>query len=295
MSKETAPGAGRTMADRRWFGNTRVVGQVELETFREEIKVAREDPYQLVLRQRTLPLTLLQEKKEDKRARIVEVEPFGDTFGHKATRKRPRLPAHELEGLASRAAAQGEAFVEKIIADSLHGPGEKDPLLSKGQSKRIWGELYKVLDSSDVVVQVLDARDPMGTRSWSVEKHLRDKCPTKQLVNTPEKTTHTRRVFLTFFSIFNRRYHLLSTFIFTRLFMFTLCVYLYSFIHLYWSIFIFVLLLHIRRPQSSSLFLPRLFIFIGPCLCRYPYLYLFSCSHSSAYIFICTLTSFIHL
>lgn len=24
----------------------------------------------------------------------------------------------------------------------------------KGQSKRIWGELYKVLDSSDVVIQV---------------------------------------------------------------------------------------------------------------------------------------------
>ena len=39
-----------------------------------------------------------------------------------------------------------------------------------GQSKRIWNELYKVIDSSDVVIQVLGARDPMGTRSAMVEK-----------------------------------------------------------------------------------------------------------------------------
>lgn len=32
-------------------------------------------------------------------------------------------------------------------------------MFEKGQSKRIWGELYKVIDSSDVIVQVcLDLR-----------------------------------------------------------------------------------------------------------------------------------------
>lgn len=31
-------------------------------------------------------------------------------------------------------------------------------LFEKGQSRRIWGELYKVLDSSDVVIQVRDGR-----------------------------------------------------------------------------------------------------------------------------------------
>lgn len=41
----------------------------------------------------------------------------------------------------------------------------RDKRMSAGQSKRIWDELHKVLDSSDVVVQVLDARDPRGTRS----------------------------------------------------------------------------------------------------------------------------------
>lgn len=30
----------------------------------------------------------------------------------------------------------------------------RDKIFDKGQSKRIWGELYKVVDSSDVIVQV---------------------------------------------------------------------------------------------------------------------------------------------
>lgn len=41
--------------------------------------------------------------------------------------------------------------------------------IKAGQSRRIWDELYKVLDSSDVVMQVLDARDPNGSRSYNVE------------------------------------------------------------------------------------------------------------------------------
>jgi len=46
--------------------------------------------------------------------------------------------------------------------------GKRDNLFNKGHSKRLWGELYKVLDSSDVVIQVLDARDPQGTREGFV-------------------------------------------------------------------------------------------------------------------------------
>jgi len=30
----------------------------------------------------------------------------------------------------------------------------REKIYDKGQSKRIWGELYKVVDSSDVIVQV---------------------------------------------------------------------------------------------------------------------------------------------
>ena len=45
----------------------------------------------------------------------------------------------------------------------------RDKRMSAGQSRRIWDELHKVIDSSDVLIQVLDARDPMGTRSMALE------------------------------------------------------------------------------------------------------------------------------
>ena len=48
----------------------------------------------------------------------------------------------------------------------------RNPLMNAGQSKRIWGELYKVLDSSDVIIQVLDARDPQGTRLKALDQIL---------------------------------------------------------------------------------------------------------------------------
>lgn len=58
----------------------------------------------------------------------------------------------------------------------------RDKRMSAGQSKRIWEELYKVIDSSDVLVQILDARDPEGTRSKVLEEHLKKNSPHKHIV-----------------------------------------------------------------------------------------------------------------
>ncbi|KFG45109.1 nucleolar GTP-binding protein 2, partial [Toxoplasma gondii FOU] len=43
-------------------------------------------------------------------------------------------------------------------------------------------ELYKVIDSSDVIVQVVDARDPLGTRCFRVEKYLRSHKQSKHMI-----------------------------------------------------------------------------------------------------------------
>lgn len=50
-----------------------------------------------------------------------------------------------------------------------------------------WGDanIYltdKVIDSSDVILHILDARDPLGTRCRSVEKYLKEEAPHKHLV-----------------------------------------------------------------------------------------------------------------
>lgn len=60
--------------------------------------------------------------------------------------------------------------------------GAREPIYAKGTSRRIWGELYKVLDSSDVVIHVLDARDPIGTRCKPVVEYIRKEKAHKHLV-----------------------------------------------------------------------------------------------------------------
>jgi nuclear GTP-binding protein len=55
-------------------------------------------------------------------------------------------------------------------------------IFDKGLSRRIWEELYKVIDSSDVVIYVLDARNPEGTRTHSLEEHIKKNCPAKHFV-----------------------------------------------------------------------------------------------------------------
>ena len=42
--------------------------------------------------------------------------------------------------------------------------------------------MLKVIDSADVIAQVLDARDPQGTRSKHIEEYLRKEKPHKQLI-----------------------------------------------------------------------------------------------------------------
>lgn len=216
QSSEAKP--GRVQPDRRWFGNTRVIGQDALEHFRSALGAKVNDPYSVVLRRNKLPMSLIQEPTQGKMPSLTEVEPFDKTFGPGAQRKRPRLDLgmSSFEDLAATSQVMGEKEDEKVAAieakakgdglvpadreiplgssendriahpDELYSMpvqrGRSEAVYTKGQSRRIWAELYKVIDSSDVVLHVLDARDPMGTRCRNVEKHIREEKPHKHLV-----------------------------------------------------------------------------------------------------------------
>ena len=166
------------------------------------------DPYTVLLKTNKLPMTLIRDGEETKngvkqhQAKIaVEASPFSDTFGPKAQRKRPKLSVASLADLAQDSEKSHETYLERLEkAKYLSGNtqeeavGEAEPedygyvssareaIFSKGQSKRIWNELYKVIDSSDVVIHVLDARDPLGTRCKSVEKYIKEEAPHKHLI-----------------------------------------------------------------------------------------------------------------
>ncbi|KAL3503239.1 hypothetical protein ACH5RR_037688 [Cinchona calisaya] len=179
----------RIQPDRRWFGNTRVVNQKELEFFREELQSRLSSNYNVILKERKLPLSLLNDHQKQARVHLLDTEPFADAFGPKGKRKRPKLMASDYESLVKRADGSQDAFEEKYGASTSMEENEdgfrdlvRHTMFEKGQSKRIWGELYKVIDSSDVVIQVLDARDPQGTRCYHWEKHLKEHCKHKHLV-----------------------------------------------------------------------------------------------------------------
>ncbi|GAA5823150.1 hypothetical protein JCM5353_005797 [Sporobolomyces roseus] len=198
QSKEITP--GRVAPDRRWFGNTRTISQTALEHFREGMKEKTADPYAVVLKRNKLPLSLLTDAVSGKSTPdLTTTEPFSDTFGTKAQRKRPRLDVGSIEELAGAVATHQKSVNDKRLQaekdqeisdlrdtegtmapeelkkqeeESQLGNVQQDWILGAGTSKRIWGELYKVIDSSDVLLHVLDARDPIGTRCDSVEAYL---------------------------------------------------------------------------------------------------------------------------
>lgn len=184
MSRVVDEKAKRIAPDRRYFGNTRVVGQKELETFRTEMAEKVNDPYTVLMRSKQLPMGLLSSPYEKSKMDLLSTQSFESTFGAKKTRKKARVAGITdmnslVEHTVNTAARYDE---EKDVESNVHNQyiggereAKKEALFEKGASRRLWQELYKVLDSSDVVVQVLDARDPMGSRSKRIEDELKSK------------------------------------------------------------------------------------------------------------------------
>ncbi|KAL9618377.1 MAG: hypothetical protein Q9160_006885 [Pyrenula sp. 1 TL-2023] len=184
----------RVEPNRKWFGNTRVISQDSLSSFRQAVAEKASDPYQVLLKTNKLPMSLIRDGEtkngvKQHQAKIaVEITPFAETFGSKAQRKRVKLGVGSLEGLADDTVKKYDNYEERLEEKGAlnNEDGElataREPVFSKGQSKRIWNELYRVIDSSDVVIHVLDARDPEGTRCRSVEKYIREEAPHKHLI-----------------------------------------------------------------------------------------------------------------
>ncbi|KAJ1846241.1 GTPase required for pre-60S ribosomal subunit nuclear export and maturation, partial [Coemansia sp. RSA 486] len=103
-------------------------------------------------------------------------------------RKRPKLNVEGYDQLVQSITESNENYDHKKDSNLLENKPEgyadnvRDWYFNAGTSKRIWNELYKVVDSSDVILHVLDARDPEGTRCRHVEKHIKTEAPHKHLI-----------------------------------------------------------------------------------------------------------------
>lgn len=153
---------GRIEPARSWFTNTKTVTQNELEEYRNEIKT--KSPYDVLLSTGNVPYSLINND-----VKVKKKFDFADCFGSKSQRRKPRLGYKSLEEMTNKPVPEKSAVTHS-----------KDKI--KGQSHRIWNELYKVIDSSDVVVHVLDARDPLGTKCNQIEEFLKTKGAHKHLM-----------------------------------------------------------------------------------------------------------------
>lgn len=88
--------------NRRWFGNTRTIGQEELQRFRDAVTESKTSPYTYILRQNKLPMSLLQEpeRKGGQPPGLLTHQSFETTFGPKAQRKKPNLAVGAVDELA---------------------------------------------------------------------------------------------------------------------------------------------------------------------------------------------------
>lgn len=124
-------------------------------------------------------------------------------------RKLGLLEDEDIANLASAASAQGSEFAEKDAAkenaslDVVKSQGAVQCsylscfaallfaitlflnllIVSPDHSERaFYKELVKVIEASDVILEVLDARDPLGTRCIDMEKMVRKADPSKRIV-----------------------------------------------------------------------------------------------------------------
>ncbi|KJH51328.1 hypothetical protein DICVIV_02531 [Dictyocaulus viviparus] len=135
-----------------------------------------------------------RKKKKEKRITVPSSCPFKEEILLEAEKARDRLKSRaeakkrmaqqnrakkrddqtltDLHALAAKAAKEGEIF-EKTQSSECGGVEEFTPSNIKS-IKAHASEVRKMIESADVIIQVLDARDPLGSRSASVEQQVID-------------------------------------------------------------------------------------------------------------------------
>ncbi|KAL8208409.1 hypothetical protein R6Q57_007821 [Mikania cordata] len=123
-------------------------------------------------------------KEQELKARRAKVH---DDIEQKKTVSKERVLKRKLEqldsddditNLSEQLFARNQAFGEGNMRDDL-------TVMSKtrdNSERSFYKELAKVIEASDVILEVLDARDPLGTRSADMEKMVMRAGPEKHLV-----------------------------------------------------------------------------------------------------------------
>ena len=180
----------RIEPDRRWFGNVRTIDQKKLEQMNKEyekiLNNKKKDTFSIFLNQSKIPQSLIKPLNNESKINN-KISSFEETFGKKSKRTKPNLNVYTLEEYVDNSLKKVENYNTEKDKD-LNNINEIEKIapefkyMKAGQSKRIYSELLKVIDSSDVLVEVLDSRDPIGTKCSYVENFIEKNCPHKHII-----------------------------------------------------------------------------------------------------------------
>ncbi|KAM0685790.1 GTPase required for pre-60S ribosomal subunit nuclear export and maturation, partial [Conglomerata obtusa] len=99
----------RINPNRKWFCNTKMITQNELDNFRNTVET--KSVYQVLLSKGKVPYSLLSEEK-GKRGKVE----YRSVFGKRATRKRPKIGSVNVGDIVNEARIKQVKYEEKILA-----------------------------------------------------------------------------------------------------------------------------------------------------------------------------------
>eukprot|EP00477_Mikrocytos_mackini_P000148 GAHX01000158.1.p1 GENE.GAHX01000158.1~~GAHX01000158.1.p1 ORF type:complete len:446 (-),score=83.13 GAHX01000158.1:27-1364(-) len=169
-----------------WFGNTRSINQNQLQELQKKYEANLNDPFSFIVTSKKLPRSLL-ETPEFKNSINVNKD-FGIVPGklkkHQLTNS---LKANSLEEfMATDSPSINSNNKNKTCktnkAVDFGNIDNINKFTKIGRSDRIRGEVLKLIDCSDVIINVLDARDPQGTIVSSYENLIKKNYKKKKIM-----------------------------------------------------------------------------------------------------------------
>ncbi|XP_064400040.1 guanine nucleotide-binding protein-like 3 homolog [Halichondria panicea] len=119
----------------------------------------------------------LLKQMEDRKARIEETK-----VKQKAQRQKEYAKKRSLQGLTNDAQKRTREFEKKQQAEATDVTSTENSIGVDQSLRAYYREFKKVVEASDVVLEVLDARDPLGCRCVQVEQAVLDSGSNKKLI-----------------------------------------------------------------------------------------------------------------
>ncbi|EPR80051.1 Nucleolar GTP-binding protein [Spraguea lophii 42_110] len=176
--------------DRMWFQNSRIVNQSEIDKYKETVE--NKQPYKVVINRGIVPFSLFSDNTKKLKVKVNHQVIFGKNARRKKVNMESLVGLNSVNDKNTKIEENKNNYEDDIMRykencksrEEEHEVKVKENNYEKvkGQSRRIWNELYKVVDSSDVIAHVLDARDPMGTICICIEKYIKKNAPHKQII-----------------------------------------------------------------------------------------------------------------